>query len=731
MLAGHVAELRVRDLAFTQAELAEMAKDTVPDLRNEDLGKVWERTEGWPVAIRLFFLAIREGADRDRLLDEIASQDTDLAEYLSEEVLRGQPEELRTFLICTSILDQFNEGVCSAIVPAVDALAMLDLAERNNLFILKIESGSGWFRYHPIFRQCLIGQFERLPRQRQAEIRRDAGRWFEQQGYLAEAVDMALLSGDAGHARTLLAALAPDLVSVRGDLATFLQLLRRFPRGMIDEDPTLLYWQAWAMFFSRHYREAAQLVARLHQVAQTLSTGKLDGKLRVQIGLLDTLSATFTDDMASAKRTGSDWLSNCDGADPFDRATVACALVLAHLAFLDVPAARRAYDLAQRAIANSSSHYGAAWVCGIGMTMDLVAGEPREALARLDGLGESWFDAPGTPSNISSTLALLAAAAHYHLGQVEQAERLISDNVHMLTEHGVSETAAFGLAGCLRVSALNKGPATALTTARKMEAALSKAYASRLAFSLRYERVLLLFRSGRVEDAIEEASTVTDIQPLGERRAEEGDPELPCVRELRQLVSARVAISDRAWNEALRILNSIVSSARHGGRNLRLVHALILKAAVHYGQSDTVKAVRAVLDAVAVAKERGLMQIFLDDARICRPLIAAALASSDQVLASRNPDEDFLRELQERLGIEAHLAGKDEQMLAPLEPLTAREQLMVDLLHSGLRNREIAGHLSMSEATVKWHLYNLYSKLGVNNRTAAIHRARSLGLVGK
>lgn len=729
MLADQVAELRVRDLAFSRAELAEIASTAVPDLRDEELSEVLARTEGWPVAIKLFLLAIREGADRGRLLDEIASQDADLAEYLSEEVLRGQPDQLRTFLVSTSFLEQFNAGVCAAIAPDVDTLAMLDLAERNNLFILKVESGSGWYRYHPIFRQCLLGQFERLPLEKRNEMRREASRWFEAHGFLAEAIDMALMSGDASHAKTLLTTLGPELVSVRGDLATFLQLLRRFPKSMTDEDPTLLYWQAWAMFFSRHYREAAQLVARMHRVAQSLGADELDERLRVQIGLLDTLSATFTDDMASARRTGSDWLVNHVTADPFDRATVACALVLANLAFLDLPSARRAFDLAQRAIASSTSTYGVAWVCGVGMALDLVAGEPHQALARLDGLGGNWSRASSTPSNISSTLALLAAAANYHLGQTEAAQRLVSDNVHMLAEHGVSETAAFGLAACLRIGALNNGSAEALATARKLEAVLAKAYAPRLVFSLKYERVTLLFRSGRVDDAMEEAAAITDIQPLGERRTEEGDAELPCVRELRQLVSARVAIADRTWNEALRILNGIIGSARHGGRNHRLVHALLLKAAVHYGQSDTVKAVRAVHDAVAVAKERGLTQIFVDDARICRPLIAAALAASDRQPASSGFEEEFLRDLQARLGIETAAPSENDSLLAPLEPLTAREQLMVELLFAGLRNREIAGNLSMSEATVKWHLYNLYSKLGVNNRTAAIHRARSLGLV--
>lgn len=728
MLAGRVAELRVRDLAFTKSELGAMARTVMPDGGGADLAGVLERTEGWPVAIRLFLLALREGADTKRLLEEISSRDADVAEYLSEEVLRGQPRELQDFLVATCFLEQFNLALCEAVAPHADAAQMIEQVQRNNLFIVRLESDSGWFRYHPIFRQYLLTQFDRLPRQEQAEMRSAAGRWYEANDQLAEAIDMALLSGDAGRARSLLARLAPELVSVRGDLATFLQLLSRFPKGMIEDDSTLLYWQAWAMFFARRYRQAASLVASLHRNAQIGSGGEIDAGLQNQIGLLDTLSATFMDDMLSARRAASDWLSSNPSADPFDRATVSCSLVLSSLAFLDVPAARRAFDLAQRAIADSDSAYGNAWVCGIGMTMDLVVGEPRQALARLEALGAGWSETPKAPSNISSTLALLAAAAHYHLGEIDSAEALVNENLHMLAEHGVSETAAFGLAACLRVTAQRAGASDALTLARKMEAGLAKAYAPRLAFTLRYERVLLLFRAGRSEEAIEEASGITEVQPLGERRPDEGDPDLPSVKELRQIVSARVAIADQAWNEALRILTGLISAARHGGRNLRLVQALILKAAVHYNQGDSVKAVRAFLDAVSVARDRGLNQIFLDDAQLCRPLVAAALAGFEQGPAGQIKELDFLQGLQERLGLEGQIARPDDDLHAPLEPLTAREKLMVELLLAGLRNREIAGRLSMSEATVKWHLYNLYSKLGVNNRTAAIHRARSLGL---
>jgi len=482
------------------------------------------------------------------------------------------------------------------------------------------------------------------------------------------------------------------------------------------------------MFFARRYREAARLVAELHRLDETSGETGVGIELRRQIGLLDTLVATFTDDMITARRVSSEWLGSYPQADPFDRATVACALVLANLAFLDLPGARRAYEGAQRAIAESTSVYGIAWVCGIGMTMDLVAGEPLQALARLEGLRSQLSQASQAPSNIASTLDFLAAAASYHLGRLDEASDALLGGSELLAEHGVSETASFGLAAALRIEAKTNGVTSALALAQRLEALLVQSYATRLWLALRYERVLMLFRAGRHEEANDEAAAIIDIQPLGERRRDEIEADLPSVRELRQIVAARAALAEGTWNEALRLLSGLANSARHGGRHLRFVQAQLLKAATHYGQGDATRAVRTFLEAVSVASPRGLLQIFLDDELLCRPLVAAALASRDAAQSDQAAEAQFLMKLGERFGIDVSARASNAEILAPLEPLTARETMMIGLLLSGMRNREIAARLSTSEATVKWHLYNLYSKLGVNNRTAAIHRARALGL---
>lgn len=727
-IAGQVEELRVRDLAFTDDEFDALARLVLPQVRQAELAGVLDRTEGWPLAIRLFLLALGKGADRKRLLDEMTEREADVLDYLTEEVLGGQPAALQEFLVASCFLDQINADLCSTILPESDCPALLLEAGQNGLFLARIEPGSEWWRYHPIFKQCLLSHFERLPKDRQAAMHRTASQWFEENGLIAEAVDMAINAGDATRAATLLGRLAPELVSVRGDLATFLQLLARLPPSLVAADPALQFWQAWAMFFARKYRDAARLVTELHRIDEASGETGVGTELRRQIGLLDILVATFTDDMATARRVSAEWLGSYPQADPFDRATVACGLVLANLAFLDLSSARRTYEVAQRAIAESNSAYGIAWVCGIGMTMDLVAGEPLNALARLDGLRSGLSHASQAPSNITSTLDFLAAAASYHLGRIDEASDALLGGSELLAEHGVSETASFGLAASLRVEAKTNGVTSALALAQRLEALLVQSYAPRLLLALRYERVLMLFRAGRQEEAIDEAAAISDVQPHGERRRDEIEADLPSVRELRQIVAARTAIAEGTWNEALRLLTGLASSARHGARHLRFIQAQLLKAATHYGQGDPVKAVRTFLDAVTVASPRGLFQIFLDDELLCRPLVAAALAGRDTTSVAQDDDFRFLLKLGERFGIDVTSSISNEDILAPLEPLTARETAMIELLLLGMRNREIAERLSTSEATVKWHLYNLYSKLGVNNRTAAIHRARALGL---
>lgn len=727
-LQGQVEEFRASDLAFTSTDLLALAGIALPHRAAGELAGILERTEGWPLAVRLFLLALDKGADRTRLLDEMAHREADVLDYLTEEVLTGQPAELQAFLVSTSFLDQISPSLCAVLLPDMDSRAHLLDAEQKGLFLSRVEAGSEWWRYHPMFRQCLLAHFARLPRERQASMQKAASQWFEDHGLVGEAVGMAIASGDDARAAALLGRLAPELVSVRGDLASFLHLLDRLPQQRIMASPTLQFWQAWALFFARKYREAAAVVAGLRRLEAAGDATSVGVDLQRQIGLLDTLVATFTDDMATCRRVAAAWLADYPQADAFDRATVACALVLANLAFLDLAAARRAYDAAQRAIAGSAGAYGIAWVCAIGMTMDLVAGEPLQALARLDGMRSRLSPSAQAPSNITATLDFLAAAAHYHLGRLDEASDALLGGGEHLAEHGVSETACFGIAACLRVAAKTSGVPAALAQAQRLEALLVQAYAPRLWLSIRYERVLLLFRAGRYDEGREEAAAIVDVQACGEPQNAGADSDLPCTRELRQIASARTAMAEGTWNEGLRLLSALATNARHGGRQLRYVQALVLKASVYYAQGNATKAVRTFLDAISIASQRGLIQLFLDDELICRPLVAAALHGKDSAVHEATDDNQLLRTLAERFGVSPTSRKTHNEILAPLEPLTARETAMLDLLLSGMRNREIAASLSTSEATVKWHLYNLYSKLGVNNRTAAIHRARALGL---
>jgi LuxR family transcriptional regulator, maltose regulon positive regulatory protein len=725
-LNGQIAELRVSDLTFSPDEISELAHKALPYFGDNDLGAVWRKTEGWPLAVRLTCIALQKARNPKHVMEEIEAREADVAEYLAEEVLRAQPEAIRHFLIATSILEQFNAPLSQAMLPDSDGATMIALIEREDLFISKVETGSGWFRFHPLFRHYLLSQFAHLPKTEQSRLRHVAMRWYDEQGYTAQAIDMALLSGEADHAHRLLVQLAPELVSIKGDLATFLQLLGRFPRELVDGDLSLIYWEAWAMLFSRRYAEAAKLVGYLHRSLDSEGGAQLDPGIRARLGLLDTLAATFTDDMATARRAGNEWLVASQTAEPVDRATAAYCLVLANLALHDLREARRALEVAQRSISGADSIYGEAWVCGVGMAIDLISGEPGLAIARAQALSDRLEDRSKAPFNILSTIALMAAAAHYHRNDVAVAERMLGGSLPMLTEHGSSETATFGLSACLRLTASQKGATEALFMARKLEPGLTRAYAPRLELALSYERALLLFRADRIDEALEEAASIAEVQSLGEARSDGGEPELPCVRELRQLIAARSAIADKTWNEALRILAIVATNARHDGRMHRLVQALILKAAVHIGQSDPRRASRTFLEAVDLAAPRGLLRVFLDDASLCRPLLAATMSAQEQAGGAQAQHQEFLAAMQEGLGVKASAVG--EELSAPLEPLTARELSILKMLVSGMRNRQIAAHFSMSEATVKWHLYNLYSKLGVNNRTAAIHRCHVMGL---
>ncbi len=175
-------------------------------LSTSDISAIETRTEGWIAGLQLAGLAMQTENDLQRFIAEFSGSHAYIMDYLTEEVLRGQPETVRSFLLQTSILDRMCGPLCEAVVnpatsEAIDGQAMMEAIERNHLFVTPLDSERRWYRYHHLFREVLSHRLEVSYPEQIPALHGRASEWFEQHGLIHEAIQHALKARNPGSHR--------------------------------------------------------------------------------------------------------------------------------------------------------------------------------------------------------------------------------------------------------------------------------------------------------------------------------------------------------------------------------------------------------------------------------------------------------------------------------------------------------------------------------------------------
>jgi LuxR family maltose regulon positive regulatory protein len=268
-LAGELFELNQADLAFTADEARAVLRVEVPDLSARDVEVLVHRTEGWPAGLHLAALALGTGAELRERLDEVPLADRHLVEYLQDELLAHLDQRTRTFLLKTSVLEQFTAGLCDAVTGQPGSQGVLDrLAAAGNLFVTALDEPGTWFRYHHLFAELLLGELRRVAAEDEAELRRRAGRWLSEHGLSEAAVQQATATGDIDFAAAVLHAQLPGAMG-RGNTASVDRWLAAFSSDDAHRQPLLAFAQGIREFSHQRGRSVAHWVSVLEQVVDS------------------------------------------------------------------------------------------------------------------------------------------------------------------------------------------------------------------------------------------------------------------------------------------------------------------------------------------------------------------------------------------------------------------------------------------------------------------------------
>ena len=708
LLVG-AAELRL-NRAETAEYLHRLRHLALPE---QELDLLYQRTEGWITALHLSALALARHPDHKAFIGGLTGSERDIADYLAEDVLAGLPPSLCRFLEQTSVLDEFSAELCDTLTGRTDSAEILARLQREQLFIIPLDGQSQWFRYHHLFAEFLQGRLARHGSP--TPLLLAAARWSEAQGHGDRAIAYALRARDFALAANLLERRGARLVA--GNRAYgVLSLLKQVPTDQIREHTVFQLFYAWQLAFDQRFAESEALI---EEVSGRLLQGR--GKAP-QPGLVELLGAAqvlkalvllYQDKLETCLKISRQWLALVPSDQPVFRASLACVQAAALALLGDFAEAGKAIALARaelrqvdsaylyvvtsliealiskeygelergRAIAEAARKrvervFGRRSRVGGPLALayaDLLYEQDRHAaiLAELP-LATTWRDV-ATPIELINRARLVMVRARFYAGEPEQGLAELEE--WLLNVQGSGYERVYALAMGCKVSFL-------LWLHRPHEAERA---------GLQLERHLDRLDISRYPDAFAALS----------------------------LAQARLALSERRPERAQAVLEPLLSAqAGEHQRDRRLRLSLLLSVA-YWRKGNSDKAFSLLGQTVRDAWERGYRRLFLDDALWLLPLWEAW--QSEGAWPSLG---EMLREQCRRLTV-------DPEKIEENQVVNHREREILRLVAAGLSNRDIARAVHLSEATIKWHLHNLFAKLAVRSRTQAVLKGKSLGLLGE
>lgn len=709
---GHLTELRTDDLRFSLDETDALFQQAHLRLKSEAIHTLSARTEGWIAGLQMAALSM-QGWDDTTIAEFVATFSGShhyVIDYLVDEVLRRQPAEVRDFLSQTAILDRFNAALCEAVTGHPDSRAILAQLERSNLFLIPLDQQRQWYRYHLLFADALRVELDADPQQNLARHRRAAA-WFKAHGFVRDAIKHAL-AAEAWTEAGQLIIVASDEALYHFELGLLGSWLDKLPDATVLADPELALIKARVAYTTGQPAVSMAIIDSLAGV----SAADLPSRSWARLVSLRAVLATVRD-APEAPRLVREALTLTGEDDPMFRQHNLVILGLVQRLEGDTVGASQSY---REGVRLGSALSVPAYTMHI--THDLAfslieQGKHSEAQVLCETTRNTRADGRGQPFLTSDLLAIPLAAIAYEVNDLAKARELALHGRE--AQRNLRQERNVGME-CLRVLIMTGAGLGDWEAAWRFIREAKRGvytYPWFAPFIAVLEADLHLLR-GDIEAAERWAATV----PLS---FEDKNDE---IREPRYFTYARLLIARRQFAEALRLLARLERQVREGGRLLRFITVRILQALAEEGLGHQEAARSLLSEAVGIAAPHGFTRRFLDEG----PAIVELLA------AVRHNAPDFVDRVLQASGAAAPVvvlsqpAGAATAILSrPVMPetLTEQELNVLHLLAEGLSYDGVAERLVISRSTAKWHIHNIYAKLGVNDRLRAIMRAQELNLL--
>jgi LuxR family maltose regulon positive regulatory protein len=691
--------LDASDLAFQPEHICDLALllHGTP-LSLKDATDCCHRTEGWIAGVKLTLLETSHA-------ERVEGLNHDVSAYLMAEAWLDLPDPLRDCLLATCVPERFCNELAVALVKDQGATQCLDEIERLQLFVRPLDDKHRWLRYHRMYREFLLAQLRKLGAGRLAHFHRTSSQWFAEQDCPTEALEHAFATSDRQWCLTVLTRCVPVWLRT-GEFPEVLQWTGRLTLTEIMSCPAVRDAHLMSLIFLRQFGRARQELRLADQLARDDSERRALSPLQLMLDIMTDAGVQFVVPEVEALSIPE---------DPYLTANLFNVAAYQLLVDRQFDAARRLALRGKELLEGTQHTYALAQASVVLMLIDRAEGHAREAAETCMQLYARTRGGRRNPIWVTATTA--AASVHYHHNRLQQAEALCTEVLPLLSMAPSLEnlTVAYVVAARLKCASAKYGDALRLLD--YLHSVLDSSNCRRLLARVCFEKVrlwLLQDQPGRALRVLADCGQSFHIEA-----------QCPAEQPWEEFALSRVAILihrglfDTAAGQLQRLCERAEADGDVYGR-VRLEAAL---ATCSWQAHDAESAFRWMNHALTLTDHRGFSRAVFDDVFSFPTVFATAIKLSR---VSKLPSAEYFKRFRDVLAFDPY------EISLPAEPaplLTQRELDLLKLVSLGLSNKDISERSHITLLTTKWHLKNVFAKLGVSTRMEAVFRAQELQLV--
>jgi len=693
---GQMTDIRATDLRFTEEEARHFFNQSMQlVLKDEDVQSLEVRTEGWAVGLQLAALALRNLPDPQQFVETFRGSHRYVLDYLAEEVIQQQGDDIREFLIQISILERFNAESCEAITGYSDSQSLLSELERANLFLIPLDDERIWYRYHHLFADFLRTE---LSKAESEKLYKKAALWHEQNDFLSEAVQYAIASGDLEFLADVIdRGLKKDSVWSGGNMTLYASWLDVLPPQAFQSRPALSLNASHILYLLGRFDLAEKQIDQAENTLQAFPVSSEKEQLLALASLYRGVIAGVRGDMQQAIERITFAQERLPQEHYLKHARGFYILGLAYHLSGQFALAVQNYLRSSEEAQAAGVLFLAIQALGSAAEVQIIQGQLQQSeqtcQQAIQIAGGKQLPPLGLAESILGRIALerndLAAAEEFFQYGIELSRRggLIGDVIS-------------GQAYFARVYAYQGRVSNAFEAIQEVNTIIQGIGVEHISILAAAHIANLQLYTGQEKAAAQwalEYQAVRANQP----------------REFAELTLVRVLLKTGDRENVPSILDALLKRGQAQGRVRTRIESMVLMALFHRAENDLPAAIGWLSQALELAAPEGFIRIFLDEGE----------ALLDLLLKSRQAAPELVDAITGSLQAESGKSPLDQL----LEPLSEQELRVLGLIVAGKINREIADELFISVGTAKWHVHNILQKLGVSNRLQAIARARELG----